>query len=164
MSVEKLETRIQVGEIISIQRKDSSNRAVGLVRWIKAYGINGIQIGGMLLSPSAVSVGISRIDTENDMANQIIDRCLLLPLMTSLHRPDTILTFSRQYRSGDVLMLNKPGEKPDRIRLEKVSADNGIISQFTFTPIEQQHTQPEQSDSVENSSGLNYFDDIWQRL
>jgi len=159
MSIEKQNNKIQVGEIISLQRKNSSLRTVGLVRWIKAYGENGIQIGGMMVAPSALSVSVSLANEEQQ--DQIVDRCLLLPLMQMLNRPESILTFSRQYKSGDILELNQPNKETSYIKLNKIIADNGLVSQFLFTTIENTH---EQNQTEANDEQTENFNDIWESL
>ena len=166
MSVEKQETKIQVGEVIGLKRAGADNRSVGIVRWIKAYGNKGIQIGGMLLSPLAISVGISRANADPD--NKVIDRCLLLPSMKSLHRPDSILTFSRQYHDGDILILTQNNEEPVYICLDKTTADNGMISQYTFKEhdvLRDEFNEDTQTDlSNESQDSLHNFKDIWRSL
>jgi len=158
MSVEKQSNKIQVGEILSLQGKDSSQRSIGIVRWIKAYGENGIQIGGMLLAPSALSVSVSLTDPQNKKRqNQIIDRCLLLPLMQSLNRPATIMTFSHQYKIGDILELSQPDKKPVLIKLTKMVADNGLINQFLFASLDN-------SLSEVNEHQADTYNGIWKDL
>ncbi len=161
MSIEKQSNKIQVGEIISLQRKNSTQRAIGLVRWIKAYGDSGIQIGGMMVAPSALSISVSLSD--NDKQDQIVDRCLLLPLMQMLNRPESILTFSRQYKNGDILELTQPNKKPTLIKLNKLIADNGIISQFLFSLLEKTSSQ-HHGDSENSNDQSGSFDDIWQSI
>jgi len=161
MSVEKNDVKIQVGEIVSLQRKSSPLRSIGVVRWIKAYGTNGIQLGGMLLAPSAISVSVSL--AEKSKENQIVDRCLLLPLMKMLNRPDALLTFARQYQKGDVLQLSQANEEISYIKLNKVIADNGLVSQFTFIVLEKDN-EIVRSDLEITQERLNCFNDIWDDL
>jgi len=159
MSIEKQSNKIQVGEIISLQRKNSSQRIIGLVRWIKAYGDCGIQIGGMMMAPSAISVSVSLANT--DKQDKVVDRCLLLPLMPMLNQPESILTFSRQYKHGDVLELTHPDKKTSSIELNKLIADNGIVSQFLFTQIEKTIYGDDADDIDELADN---FNDIWQSI
>ncbi len=161
MTIEKQTNKIQVGEVISIQRKNSSQRSLGLVRWIKAYGDSGIQIGGMMVAPSATSVSVSIVG--NDKQDLIVDRCLLLPLMQMLNQPESILTFSRQYKTGDVLELTQPNKEPSQIKLNKLIADNGLVSQFLFTSIEKKNDL-DKSDSDSSDDVLKSFHDIWQSI
>ncbi len=159
MSVEKQSNKIQVGEIISLQRKNSNQRIIGLVRWIKAYGDCGIQIGGMMMAPSALSVSVSLVNT--DKQDKVIDRSILLPLMPMLNQPETILTFSRQYKNGDVLELTHPDRKTSTIELGKLIADNEIVSQFLFTHIEKNKSDNGADDIDELADN---FNDIWQSI
>jgi len=153
--------KIQVGEIISVQRKNSNERSVGLVRWMKARGGTGIEMGVMLLAPSAIPVGLIFDDPTG--GDYVIDRGLILPLMQVLNRPESLLSFSRQYKPGDVLRINRPGSDNIRIKLIKLIADNGAVSQYLFTRIE--NTLFENKDSVSAaSSDDDRFSDIWQSI
>mgnify|MGYP000585565480 CR=1 FL=1 len=161
MSVEKQSNKIQVGEIISLQRQNSAQRIIGLVRWIKAYGPSGIQIGGMMMAPSALSVRVSHADT--DTQDKIVDRCLLLPLIPMLNQPESLLTFSRQYKNGDELELTDPDKKTSSIKLNTIIADNGIVSQFLFTyVVKTQYDKDTDAEEIDELS--NHFNDIWQSI
>jgi hypothetical protein len=152
-------SRVQVGEVISIQRKNSSERSIGLVRWMKARGETGIELGVMLLAPNASPVGLIAEDPAK--GDYVIDRGLLLPLMQILNRPESLLIFSRQYRAGDILAINRPGKDNSWIRLVKLIADNGSISQYLFTRID--HTdKPLQQDG--ESTNHDQFSDIWLNI
>ncbi len=161
MSIEKQINKIQVGEVISLQRKDSAQRTIGLVRWIKAYGDNGIQIGGMMMAPSAQAVSVSVADTDKE--DKIVDRCLLLPLMPMLNQPESILTFSRQYKNGDVLELTHPDKNTSSIKLNKLIADNGIVSQFVFAQIEKSDYEDD-ADTEDIDNLTDNFNDIWHSI
>ena len=91
MSVEKQTNKIQVGEIVSIQRAGATAREIGIVRWLKAYSNTGIEVGGMFLAPSAIPVGMMTEDKHS--SDKVVNRGLLLPLMTTLNRPESIITF-----------------------------------------------------------------------
>ena len=146
-----LSTKVQVGEVISVQRENSEQRSIGLVRWMKARGNSGIELGVKLLSPSAKPVGLILDDpAEGDC---VIDRGLLLPLMQVLNRPESLVTFSRQYKPGDVLRINQPGLENNRVKLIKLIGDNGAISQFLFSRMEEMtEEQPER------------FGEVWENI
>ena len=155
------ETKVQVGEVISVQRKSSSERSIGLVRWMKARQTNGIELGVMLLAPTAKPVGLILDDPAK--GDYVVDRGLLLPLMQALNRPESLLTFSRQYKPGDVVRINRPEKENVWIKLVKLIADNGSISQYLFTRIENPLSNSIQQ---EDSSQQNHdpFTDIWRTI
>ncbi len=161
IATENLTNKVQVGEIISVQRKNSNERSVGLVRWMKAKGSTGVEMGVMLLAPSAKPVGLISDDPAG--GDYVIDRGLILPLMQLLNRPESLLSFSRQYKPGDVLRLNRPGEENVRIKLIKLIADNGAVCQYLFTRIE--NSLFESKDSVSpTSNDVDRLNDIWQNI
>lgn len=167
ISPENLSDKIQVGEIISVQQKNSSERSVGLVRWMKARGKNKVEIGAMLLAPSAQPVGL--IVDDPATGDYVIDRGLLLPLMRILNRPESLLSFSRQYKPGDVLRINQPGMENTRIKLLKLIADNGAISQYLFTRIEnslfnKEHPLASGYSEPAEQADADCFSDIWQSI
>ena len=161
MCPENLSSKVQVGEVISVQRKNSTERSIGLVRWMKARGKTGINMGVMLLAPSAKPVGIIVDDpTQGDC---VIDRGLLLPLMQTLNRPESLISFSRQYKPGDILRINQPGRDNRKIKLVKLIADNGTISQFLFTWIKQiQNDDP--AETTNEQSEADQFKEIWMSV
>ena len=167
ISPENLSAKIQVGEIISVQQKNSSERSVGLVRWMKERGKNKVEMGVMLLAPSAQPVGL--IVDDHATGDYVIDRGLLLPLMRILNRPESLLSFSRQYKPGDVLRINQSGIKNTRIKLLKLIADNGTVSHYLFTRIENSlfnKGHPLSSGQSESSepADADCFSDIWQSI
>lgn len=155
-----LSSKVQVGEVISVQRKNSSVRSIGLVRWMKARGQTGIELGVKLLSPSAKPVGLILDDPAQ--GDQIIDRGLLLPLMQALNRPESLLTFARQYKPGDVLRINQPDQNNVRIKLIKLIGDNGAISQFLFTRIAAPTIKDDMS--LADKADFEQFNDIWNNI
>ena len=161
MSVEKQANKIQVGEIISMQRADSKVREIGIVRWLKAYGNTGVEMGGMLLAPSAIPIGM--IVDDGTHGDKVVNRGLLLPLMTALNRPESIMTFSRHYKTNTVIRINQPGQEDFSVRLTKCIADNETLSQFLFVRLEHQlpeHHPDESSAEID----LSRYQDVWQNI
>ena len=98
-----------------------------------------------------------------EKGDYVVDRGLLLPLMQALNRPETLLTFSRQYKPGDILRINRPGKENVWIKLIKLIADNGSISQYLFTQIESALVSGEE----ERKTSPDYhdrFSDIWSSV
>ncbi len=161
MSVEKQANKIQVGEIVSIQRPGSKSREIGIVRWLKAYNSTSIEVGGMFLAPTAVPVGMMTEDKHS--SDKVVNRGLLLPLMTALNRPESILTFSRHYKTNDVIHINQPGHKAFSIKLTKHIADNDTISQFLFVRVE--HQLPERNpDESSAEIDISRYTDVWRNI
>lgn len=161
MSVEKQANKIQVGEIISMQRANSKVREIGVVRWLKAYGNTGVEMGGMLLAPSAIPIGM--LVDDGTHGDKVVNRGLLLPLMTALNRPESIMTFSRHYKTNTIIQINQPGQANYSVRLTKCLADNESISQFLFVRLEHQlpeHHPDESSAEID----LSRYKDVWQNI
>ncbi|MGD9385504.1 MAG: hypothetical protein PVF28_03055, partial [Thioalkalispiraceae bacterium] len=161
LSNESPKMKVQVGEVISVQRKNSIERSIGLVRWMRTRESHGIELGVMLIAPTAKPVGLILDDPAK--GDYVIDRGLLLPPMAMFNRPESLLTFSRQYRPGDNLRINRPGAGNVWIKLVKLIADNGSISQYLFTQF--QHKEIDRHDS-EHAGPEDYdqFNDIWQSV
>jgi len=64
---------------------------------------------------------------------------------------------------GDTLQFNQPGEAPSSIQLDKMTADNGLISQFSFSIIQQKNNQ-DACNLDSSHDNLNYFNDVWQNI
>ena len=161
MSVEKHANKIQVGEIVSIQRPNEKNREVGIVRWLKAYSNTGVEVGCMYIAPSAIPVGI--MTEDNHSSDIVVNRGLLLPLMPVLNRPESLITFSRHYKVNDIISVNQPGKENFSIKLTKHVADNDTISQFFFVRLE--HQLP--IDNLGESSAeidLSRYKDVWRNI
>lgn len=161
MSVEKQTNKIQVGELLSLQRPGSSVREIGIVRWMKAYSNTGVEMGGMFLAPSAIPVGL--ISEDRRRGDKIVNRGLLLPLMTTLNQPESIITFSRHFKTNDIIRINQPGQTDFNIKLTKLIADNDTISQFLFVRLE--HQLPELNpDESSAEIDLSRYKDVWRNI
>lgn len=161
MSTDKHANKIQVGEIVSIQRPGAKTREIGIVRWLKAYSNTSVELGCMFLAPSAIPVGMMTEDKHS--SDKVVNRGLLLPLMPVINHPESIITFSRHYRTNDIISLTQPGQANFSIKLTRRIADNDTISQFLFTRIA--HQLPENKpDESSAEIDLRRYTDVWQNL
>lgn len=161
MTVEKEANKLQVGEIISVQRHGSANREIGIVRWLKAYSSTGVEIGCMLVSPSARPVGL--IQDKGDGTDRIVNRGLILPQISAVNRCETLLTFARYYTEDTMLLVNNPGDEDFHIRLGKAVAENDLMAQFQFARDYPEHGYDVHDDEP-SSVEISVFNDVWRNI
>lgn len=153
--------KMQVGEIISIQRKGFPQRSIGIIRWIKFYGTQSIEMGGVLISPQAQAISIICSDADNN--DRIIDRGLLIPGIEALNRPQALLAFSRQHNTNDIVNINFINNDEDTIKIDTLISDNGTVSQFHFTTINK-HGDIDKSTLTADQIEDQRFEDIWKTI
>ena len=153
LTVEENVAQINVGEIITLQRQGSEQKHIGVVRWLKSYGTDGIELGGNFLAPSLTPVGLTSV-SKSTGRNNIINRGLLLPEIPTLHRPESLVTVSRHFNSGDKVNINLPDNSNIQVELTRRVADNNFICSYQFV----------RSDDKQDKKDNSIFNDVWDDL
>jgi hypothetical protein len=125
--------KVQIGEIIGIQdtiNSDGSVVEIGVIRRIK-NGERGLELGVQKLAPCAEVVAVCKFSAGKDEQNYT--RALVLPALSSINRPVTLLTHSR-HKLHDQLIINKYGYRT-HIKLAKQLECTGVYCQYEFAII-----------------------------
>lgn len=125
---------IRIGEVIALRYINVAHDpwAVGVVRWIKSTEVGAVQFGVQMLVPSAEPVA-TRLGSGDDLATDYL-RGLLLPELTTIGAPPTLVTANFLYRPGNVIsVVSKSGER--LVRLEHVVDSTRAYSRFQFADV-----------------------------
>jgi hypothetical protein len=123
----------QVGELLGIRKSDDTDEfdlVLGAVRWIKGTPKQGVELGVEILSPGAVAVAIRLLRPDGSCGQYT--RALLLPANETDGQPETLITPTVPYRSGDRIVVNIDG-KETQAELGKLVENTGCVAQFQFT-------------------------------
>ncbi|MBI3562986.1 MAG: hypothetical protein HY080_14845 [Gammaproteobacteria bacterium] len=163
MCVTSPEEKLQVGELIALKylrQAESSAWSLGIIRWMKSYPKSGIELGGQLLSPCAIPIGLVQPGKEEQQEQ--VNRGLLLPAIAAIERPASIVTTAFFYRVGDVLCIKQLHQPDTLIQLARIIGKNGLIQQFQFAVLNPQ-SSPEQ-DATSMELKLEHLGEVWRLI
>ena len=151
--------RVQVGELVGLHDNEADPKqfSIGVIRRIKSWN-NGLELGIQKLAPSAQAIATAAIPKDGQYKKY--NRSLLLPDLSGINQPATIITHAMQ-REGDKLFTKVNGQK-SLIQLTRELESTGVFAQFEFTEIEDKdHPANEQSlpDNTDED-----FADVWSVL
>ena len=134
----------KVGEIIAInhgiERKEG-DWFVGSIRWIKCEGNNKVQIGVQILAPRAIAVSVEKYTHKQEGMKF---RAILLPAVSELKQPKTLITPALVYETRDQILLDEYqliNEAITKVNSKVVLMDSletsTHFSRFKYTPAEE---------------------------
>jgi len=124
--------KIQVGELIGIRRSGDGHTwkwGIGVIRWMRLNEEQRLLLGIEMLTPDAAAIGIK--PAVNDGLNDY-KRTLMLPELTAINQPPTLITGPVPYRVGNKLIINILGKRVN-VELTKLLQNTGLFAQFQFT-------------------------------
>ncbi|WJW76244.1 hypothetical protein QVG61_03890 [Thiohalobacter sp. IOR34] len=125
----------EVGELLGVRESsdpDVFHLALGVIRWMKCSDAHGLELGVQMISPGAVAVG-TRLDRPDGGSEYM--RSLILPEVSAIGQPASLLTPALPYHVGDRLVVNCHG-KEARVELTKLVENTGCFAQFQFRPLD----------------------------
>lgn len=156
--------KLQVGELVCIHNEGvpaEKKWSVGIIKWLKSYGKNGIEIGGQMLAPIAIPVGITSMRDKKDA---FPTRGLLLPELPNINRPGSIICSSKLYRVGDILLIKQLGNTEIKVQLTRLTGSNNIINQFLFTLVGQNNGPAHDVEEPSIEIDIRKFKDVWNSI
>lgn len=152
---------LQAGEVLAVREQSAHPWSVAVVRWIRQLRNQGTQIGIELLAPSASPCGVRLIQKVGNSSEYL--RGLLLPEVTVIGQPATLITPRLPFQQGSRIVLRQ-GDREDNGQLSKRISATGSISQFELR-LQSRATEP---DTGASGSGSNTsedeFDSLWPSL
>ncbi len=154
---------VQVGELVAylpVTTQPIKRYSIGVVRWMRSDGKNGMTLGGQLLGQNAIPVGISI--AAAGVENNTVQRAILLPAYKTLGRPSALITLATPFRAGAVVKLHmETGEITVKLNDEREGA--GLYDEFEY----QQLNKPASDLQINNkpaNKGNTDFEDIWSSI
>lgn len=126
---------LRAGAIASVKEQHSSDWSIAVVRWVSRMQSANTMVGLELLSPKAVAYG-ALVHAKKRQERPEPQRVLLLPEITLVGQPHTLVTARAGFRERQKVSLLREGEK-FYIQLTRQIAATGSYAQFDFRYIKQ---------------------------
>lgn len=157
-------SQLQAGELLGIQDSPEQGWSVAVVRWIRQVRGGGTQMGIELIAPHAQSCGLQLL-RKTEQHSQYL-RSLLLPEISAISRPATLITPRLPFQEGNKVMINLNGIER-RALLSRRQTSTGSFSQFEYRNAEhppQDRGTPVTASQSRAPGGEEDFDSLWKSL
>lgn len=118
---------LQTGEIVGVRENGDQPWSIALIRWIRQGGQRSPRLGIELLGPGATPCAL-RLDHKTGSGSEFL-RGLLLPELSAIGQPATLLTPCLPFQTGHRITLLRDGEQEAAQLSRRISATSSI-SQF----------------------------------
>ncbi len=154
---------IQAGEILGVRENGHPAWSIAAIRWIRQIKQQGTQIGIELLAPMARPGGVQLLQKTGD--NSEFLRGLMLPVLSTIDQPATLITPRLPFQAGQKVMVND-GESVSRYLLDKLLSATSSFSQFELKSL---HSGASQLHDMEKNTPKQQnleddFDSLWPSL
>lgn len=152
---------LQTGEVLGVREQPDHPWSVAIIRWIQKMSNQGTQIGVELLAPNARPVAL-RVEHKVGQSSEFL-RGLLLPELSIIGQPSTLLTPRVPFRSGNqtTVLIDQIQHQAQLNR--RVSATSSI-SQFELTYRQPPEASNQPSAGVAGPGEDDDFDSLWDSL
>jgi hypothetical protein len=157
-------SQLQAGELLGLQDSPEQGWSVAVVRWIRQVRGGGTQMGIELIAPHAQPCGLQLL--RKDERNSQYLRTLLLPEISAISRPATLITPRLPFQEGNKVMINLNGTER-RAVLSRRQTSTGSFNQFEYRSAEQPPSDrgtPVTTSESRSPGGEEDFDSLWKSL
>ncbi|KAB0505091.1 hypothetical protein [Pseudomonas lini] len=150
---------LQAGEMVGIEDAAGQGWSIAVVRWIRQVRGGGTQMGIEQVAPCAEPCGLQLMRSHDEHSQYL--RGLLLPAISAIDLPATLLTPRLPFQEGNKVLINTNGEER-RAGLERRVASTNSFNQFAYRSLETARN--------ENAAGsgavgaVEEFDSLWKSL
>jgi hypothetical protein len=138
--------------------EDSVNKgwSIAVVRWIRQVRGGGTQMGIELVAPFAEPCGLQLVRNSDDHSHYL--RGLLLPQISAIDLPATVLAPRLPFQEGNKVLINTNGQER-RAGLDRRVASTNSFNQFAYRSLE-----ASRNDNAAGSGVEEVFDSLWPSL
>lgn len=157
-------SQLQAGELLGIQDSPQQGWSVAVVRWIRQVRGGGTQMGIELIAPHAQPCGLQLLRKTEQHSHYL--RTLLLPEISAISRPATLITPRLPFQEGNKVMINLNGTE-HRAILSRRQTSTGSFNQFEYRAVEQPaeaQGKPVTASQTRSPGGEEDFDSLWKSL
>ncbi|MBA1273523.1 molecular chaperone [Stutzerimonas azotifigens] len=157
-------SQLQAGELLGLQDPGSQGWSVAVVRWIRQVRGGGTQMGIELVAPHAQPCGLQLVRKADQGSHYL--RALLLPEISAISRPATLITPRLPFQEGHKVQINQQGEE-HRALLSRRQTSTGSYSQFEYRIVGQAEARQENPITAQQNQkpgGEEDFDSLWKSL
>ncbi len=157
-------SQLQAGELLGVQDNPSQGWSVAVVRWIRQVRGGGTQMGIELIAPHARPCGLKLLRKAEQNSQYL--RALLLPEISAISRPASLITPRLPFQEGSKVLINDHGEE-HRAVLTRKQVSTGSFSQFEYHRVgveEASAGTPVTASQSQKPTGEEDFDSLWKSL
>lgn len=122
------QTSVHVGDIAAIKNNKTLSWELGVLRWANVNELNQLDAGVELISPSVTAVSINSEDSAAEGEG------LLLPALTALKQPASIIVSRGNYSLGQSLTLTNEKSKT-KVLITKLVERTATFERFQYSLI-----------------------------
>ena len=151
-------TSVQVGELIGIKRGMNGHSwkwGIGVIRWMRFSDKSNLQVGIEMMNPDAAAIGLRSTSGKDHF-----QRTLMLPALSAINQPATLITGPVPWREGNRVTLKILGKEMP-ITLTKTIQNTGHFAQFQFS---MENEQSRQSSNRQNDLDDKDLSNVWNSL
>lgn len=152
-------TELQAGEMVGIEDTAGQGWSIAVVRWIRQVRGGGTQMGIEQVAPCAEPCGVQLMRSHDEHSQYL--RGLLLPAISAIDLPATLLTPRLPFQEGNKVLINTNGEER-RAGLERRVASTNSFNQFAYRLLETARSENAAKSGVVVVA--EEFDSLWQSL
>jgi len=150
---------LQAGEMVGIEDTAGQGWSVAVVRWIRQVRGGGTQMGIELVAPHAEPCGLQLMRAHDDHSQYL--RALLLPAISAIDLPATLLTPRLPFQEGNNVLINTNGQER-QAGLERRVASTNSFNQFAYRLLEVARNENAAQSGVVGAA--QEFDSLWKSL
>jgi hypothetical protein len=157
-------SQLQAGELLGVQDSPSQGWSVAIVRWIRQVRGGGTQMGIELIAPHARPCGLQLLRKAEQNSQYL--RALLLPEISAISRPASLITPRLPFQEGSKVLINDHGEE-HRAVLTRKQVSTGSFSQFEYRRVGDEEGaagKPVTASQSQKPAGEEDFDSLWKSL
>ena len=154
----ELPADLKAGDILGLKEEEHRDWGIAVIRWLNQVEPHRTLIGLELLSPRAMPYGASARHNNGERPPPV--RVLLLPEITLVNQPTTLITPRWGFQENQKLTLSNHAEECSVQLLRQVSSSSSFV-QFEFRYIH------ELGDVLAENQGLKLstqFDSLWSHI
>ncbi|WP_448110234.1 molecular chaperone [Pseudomonas lini] len=152
-------TELQAGEMVGIEDTAGQGWSIAVVRWIRQVRGGGTQMGIEQVAPCAEPCGVQLMRSHDEHSQYL--RGLLLPAISAIDLPATLLTPRLPFQEGNKVLINTNGEER-RAGLERRVASTNSFNQFAYRLLETARSENAAKSGVVVVA--EEFDSLWKSL
>ncbi|WP_448722813.1 molecular chaperone [Pseudomonas farris] len=150
---------LQAGEMVGIEDAAGQGWSIAVVRWIRQVRGGGTQMGIEQVAPCAEPCGLQLMRSGDEHSHYL--RGLLLPAISAIDLPATLLTPRLPFQEGNKVLINTNGEER-RAGLERRVASTNSFNQFAYRSLETARNENAAGSGVVGVA--EEFDSLWKSL
>lgn len=152
-------SNIQAGEILAVRETQTQPWSIAVIRWIRHSRKQGTQLGIELLAPHAQPCAVQLLHKTGNPSEYL--RGLLLPELSSIGQPSTLITPRVPFQTGNKVSLRYTDSETKCI-LEECIASTPSFSQFKLSPAVALNKMTKSINTEDEAE--DDFDSLWPSL